>query len=97
MLCPSPPPPPHTPTHKHPQIQLEPVSLRLAAPDAVQFHADLTDLIEKGIRHQQTRHVRTGERTDFVMEPRRGACRLSQYYVQVRGHVCKGGVLWVFF
>jgi hypothetical protein len=49
----------------------------------VQFHADLTDLIEKGIRHQQTRHVRTGERTDFVMEPRRGACRLSQYYVQV--------------
>jgi len=71
------------------QIQLEPVSLRMAAPDAVQFHADLTDLIERGIRHQQTRHVRTGERTDFVMEERRGACRLTNYYIQVC--VCEGG------
>jgi hypothetical protein len=61
------------------------VSLRLAAPDAVQFHADLTELIEKGIRQEQSRHVRTGERTDLVMEARRGACRLTQYYVQVSG------------
>lgn len=70
------------------QIQLEPVTLRLSPPDAMQFHADLTELIEKGIRAQQTRHVRTGERTDFVMEARRGSCRLTQYYVQV------GGCLW---
>eukprot|EP00775_Hariotina_reticulata_P005528 gene5528-5762_t len=66
------------------EIRLEAVSLRLAAPDACQFHADLSDLIDKGISQQQARHVRSCERTDLVWEARgRGVCRLTQYYVQV--------------
>eukprot|EP00879_Flechtneria_rotunda_P000273 GHRR01000358.1.p1 GENE.GHRR01000358.1~~GHRR01000358.1.p1 ORF type:complete len:929 (+),score=433.08 GHRR01000358.1:324-2789(+) len=64
------------------QVHLEPVTLRMAAPDACQFHADLTELIDKGIETEVARHVRSCERTDLVWE-RRGVCRWTQYYVQV--------------
>jgi hypothetical protein len=39
------------------QITLEPVSLRLAALNAAQYHADLTELIKKGIRQEQSHHI----------------------------------------
>lgn len=67
----------------------------MAAPDACQFHADLTDLIEKGIGAEQARHVRSCERTEMVWEARRGVCRLTPYYVQVRAEavgVCMCGM-----
>lgn len=55
----------------------------MTPPDAVSFHADLTELIDKGIAAEQARHVRACERTEMVWEARRGVCRLTQYYVQV--------------
>lgn len=67
-----------------PQVRLAPVSLSLTPPDALTFHADLTALIEAGVAASPARHVRNGERTEMVWEARRGACRLTNYYVQVR-------------
>lgn len=53
-LAPAKPPPPPTlapaPLAPTPQVTLEPVSIQLVAPSALQFHSDLQDLVAKGER-----------------------------------------------
>ncbi|GAX72603.1 hypothetical protein CEUSTIGMA_g59.t1 [Chlamydomonas eustigma] len=67
-------------------VSLNPVSLKLTAPSAEQFHSDLQDLINKGVAETQEKHIRVAQKETQERVLRHygeGVCKWGQYWETV--------------
>eukprot|EP00198_Chlamydomonas_reinhardtii_P007707 XP_001697044.1 predicted protein [Chlamydomonas reinhardtii] len=70
------------------EVRLAPADIRLRPPSAEELHSDVAELIERGIRESNEKHIRVGTRTTTERVFRQPAgppslCRWGGYWVDV--------------
>ncbi len=58
-------------------VRLQPVDLSLQPPDASQFHADLDQLLSRGLVETREKHLRVSQREVVERVRRHGICRCA--------------------